>query len=455
MPRRPNILYIFTDQQEARAMSCAANRDIRTPAIDSIAERGVRFEKAYCTFPLCTPSRASMFTGMMPHQIGIDRNGQAIAEDRRLAELGHVLSSNGYECVYGGKWHIPEIAIPDGHGFRRICGFTDWELPKRCAEFILQEHAKPFFLVAAFDNPHNICEWSREQPLPWGPVEKAPPGECPDLPPNFAVSDCEPEALRCEQQALPMYRARAFTPDDWRCYRYAHYRLVEKVDAGIMTILTVLRNTGQDTNTLIIFSSDHGDGMGAHQWNQKSALYEECTRVPLIVAPPGQRTLGRTDSTHLVSNGLDLYPTICDYAGVHMPPGPHGLSLRPVLEAERSNEWRQCVVVETLFDGGLGTHGLMMRTGKYKYCLYSWGKYREQLFDLENDPGEMVNLAGETSCQPELQQHRDMLARWIEETDYRQGTHYAHPRVRPLVPGQEYPSGEGRVRANKGIHPTP
>jgi len=113
MPDRPNILYIFTDQQEAGAMSCAGNRDLRTPAMDSIAERGVRFEKTYCSFPLCTPSRASMFTGMMPHQVGINGNGKPIADEQRGAELGPVLADHGYECVYGGKWHVPELAMPE------------------------------------------------------------------------------------------------------------------------------------------------------------------------------------------------------------------------------------------------------------------------------------------------------------------------------------------------------
>lgn len=216
--------------------------------------------------------------------------------------------------------------------------------------------------------------------------------------------------------------------------------MVEKVDTGLAAILSTLRATEQDANTLIIFSSDHGDGLGAHQWNQKSALYEECTRVPLIVVPPGRTTPARRDSTHLVSNGLDLYATICDYAGAHAAAGRSGLSLRPLLETDASAAWRQELVVETLFDGGLGTSGLMVRTARHKYCVYSWGKYREQLFDLEADPGEMVNLAEERGSQPELQRHRNLLAGWIEETDYRQGAHHAHPQARPLVPGQEYPS---------------
>ncbi|MBI3986696.1 MAG: sulfatase-like hydrolase/transferase [Lentisphaerae bacterium] len=439
MPIQPNILYLFSDQQTAGTLGCDGNRDLRTPALDSLAARGTRFENAYCTFPLCTPSRASMFTGLMPHQLGIERNGQGIPEGLRAAEIAPLLARHGYDCAYGGKWHVPEEAMSAGHGFDSICGFSDWELPGRCVDFIRRPREKPFFLVASFDNPHNICEWSRQQALPWGPVPDCPTGQCPALPPNFAVTAFEPEAVRRENQALLLYRAGTFTPDDWRQYRHAYYRLVEKVDAAIATILGALRESGQEDRTLVIFSSDHGDGAGAHQWNQKCALYEECVRVPLLVAPPGPAPVPGAIAPHLVSEGLDLYPTLCDYAGIQPPEGREGLSLRPLIEGRRGIPWRSAVTVETLFDGGRGTRGLMVRTARHKYTLYSWGKYREQLFDLATDPGEQINLAADPVHRDVLQHHRDLLAQWIERTDYRQGTHYAHPRVRPRVPGQEYP----------------
>lgn len=181
-PDRPDMLYVFTDQQYAGAMSCAGNENLHTPAMDSIAATGVRFENAYCTYPLCTPSRASMFGGRWPHELGITNNGQHINEAFREQELGHLLFSAGCECVYGGKWHVPETAIPNGHGFRSICCLDDAALPNRCREFLESPHDRPFFLVASFDNPHNICEWRCQQNLPWGSV-----GEPPLLPPRCAI----------------------------------------------------------------------------------------------------------------------------------------------------------------------------------------------------------------------------------------------------------------------------
>ena len=441
MADRPNILYIFTDQQYAGAMSCAGNPDLRTPAMDRLAGEGVRFDRAYCSYPLCTPSRAGMFTGMMPHQAGVTDNDMRISPALRPRELGPVLSAAGYECLYGGKWHVPEIAMPEGHGFRTLCGFSDWALADACIEAIRQPRTTPFFLVASYDNPHNICEWSRQMPLPWGPIPEASTPQCPNLPANFAAGPYEPEALHAERGNRPkVLRAGSFTEDDWRHYRHAYFRLIEKVDAEIGRILDALRDAGLDENTLVIFSSDHGDGHGAHQWNQKWTLYEESTRIPFILSLKGRTRAGLSDTEHLVSNTLDLFPTICDYAGATPPEGLLGRSLRPLLEGQET-PWRDHLVAETQFGtsgGGLGTHGRMVRTRRTKYIVYSWGKHREQLFDMDADPGECVNLAVEARCRETLVEHRALLAAWIEATDDRFETHYAHPEALPRLPGQQY-----------------
>lgn len=438
MAERPHIPYIFTDEQYAEAMSCAGNADVRTPAMDRLARSGVCFDPVYCTYPLCTPSRASMFTGMMPHQIGIEGNEQAISIAHRPEELGHLLSSAGYECVYGGKWHIPEISITEGHGFRRISPFSDWDLADRCIEFIRQPHETPFFMVASFDNPHNICEWSRQQTLPWGPIEDVPTDQCPNLSANYAIPAYEPEAIQSERTPRPrsIFRGASLTDDDWR-----HYRLVERVDAEIGRVLDALESEGLMEQTVVIFSSDHGDGLGAHRWDQKSVLYEESVRVPLIVSWKGRTNAGLVDTEHLVSNGLDLYPTVCDYVGAEPPEGLLGRSLRGLAEGREDTRWRDHLVSETRFGaeiGGLGTAGRMVRSARYKYCVYNWGKYREQLFDLKADPGEMLNLAVEAQYRDVLAEHRKLLAMWTERTDDRHAAHEAHPNALPPVPGQEY-----------------
>ncbi len=427
MSERPNILYVFTDQQSASAMSAAGNPDLRTPAMDRLAAEGVRFARAYCSYPLCSPARASMFTGRMPHECGVGRNNQEIDPAIRPQGLGRLLGDAGYDCVYGGKWHVPQIDMPEpnAHGFRRICGFSDLELADACIADLRRrertpaEERRPFFMVASFDNPHNICEWGRSMRLPWGEIGEPPPAaECPPLPPNFLPAPLEPEILRIEQAcnwSLCPYRLRS--PEDWRRLRWAYFRLVERVDREIGRIMDALRETGLADNTVVIFSSDHGDGHGAHQWNQKSCHFEEVVRIPFVIRAPGGRA-GAVESDRLVSNGLDLLPTVCDYAGVPVPAGLRGASLRPIAEGRFPSAWRDQLPIELFFDGGRGynTAGRVLLTARHKYVVYDRGQHREQLFDLTLDPHEMANLAEAPEHRPVLSEHRRRLDAWCAET---------------------------------------
>jgi arylsulfatase A-like enzyme len=419
---RPNILLICTDQQFAGAMSCAGNSDLHTPAMDSLAATGVRFTRTYCTQPLCTPSRASLMTGLMPHQLGVAGNQAGIPAELRPHELGALLAAAGYHCAYGGKWHLPTMSMEADHGFHQTHPFGDADLAGFCADVIRQPRREPFFLVACFDNPHNICEWARNEPLPWGEVPRVPEEECPCLPANFAGMPDEPQLLNWVRGGQPgIHPTAGWSPGLWRHYRHAYYRLCEKVDAELGRILQALRDSGQEQNTVVIFTSDHGDGLGAHGWNQKWALWEEVVRVPLIVSWPGVTSAGEIDDEHLVSNGLDVLPTICDYAGVECPAHAPGANLRPLAEGRPPDTWRDALVTVTNWHAPWderalrNARGRMLRTDRYKYVVYSWGQFREQLFDLQNDPGEMVNLASSARHRPLLLEHRSRLRQWCDE----------------------------------------
>ena len=436
---RPNILYVFTDQQSHDTMSCAGNPEVHTPALDRLASSGVRFTQAYCTYPLCTPSRASMFTGRMPHEVGISTNNQPIDESFRQQELGYLLSANGYECVYGGKWHVPQIAIPEGHGFRSICGFDDVALPYCVRDFLESPHERPFFLVASFDNPHNICEWRRQQNLPWGSIGEVPPiEECPSLPANYAIPPFEPEAVRLISGSDPRLYPLHHSLEQWRRYRWGYYRLVEKVDAHVGQILDALEETGLAENTAVIFSSDHGDAAAGHQLVQKSFLYDEQTHVPFVMRLPASSASGQVYD-HLLSNGLDLYATICDLAGVQLPEGVDGRSVLPLLLQGKDMPWRDHLVAETHWERHR-CDGRMIRSERFKYVAYTWGAYREALYDMQRDPGEMVNLAVRSTYAEVLQEHRELLRAWCSRTGDRfYGHHYSHPDTPFVVPGDEYP----------------
>ena len=165
---RPNIIYIFTDQHTANAMSCAGNPDLHTPNLDRLAAAGIMFQNAYCTAPLSGPSRGAMFTGCYPGTTGLLVNGAPLQESLQTRTLGTLVKNAGYECAYGGKWHVPELDIPDKvRGFDQIYKHSDDGLAEACVEFLSRKHDKPFFLVASYDNPHNICEYARSQNLPY------------------------------------------------------------------------------------------------------------------------------------------------------------------------------------------------------------------------------------------------------------------------------------------------
>ena len=244
---RPNILYIFTDQQFADAMSCAGNPYVKTPAIDLLARRGVRFTKAYCSSPVCSPSRASMFTGLFPHQHGVTVNNTRI--DSSLQEIGiaHLLTRQGYECAYAGKWHLPSGAMrePDlrQHPYRILAGPSDERVSEACAEFFGEKRERPFFLVASYMNPHDICLWAmnkskgyQKYPIPQTPSEQYPP-----LPENFAVPHDEPTVLR--QFYLTRHsEQKLFDVQRWRQYLNAYYWMIETVDADISRMLEALKD---------------------------------------------------------------------------------------------------------------------------------------------------------------------------------------------------------------------
>lgn len=414
--QKPNIVYIFTDQQTATAMSCAGNTDVHTPNMDRLAACGVRFENAYCTAPLSGPSRAAMFTGLYPGTTGMLVNGAPLPDSLHQRTLGSLMEAAGYECAYGGKWHIPLTTIPDGEfGFRQIHPHSDTGLGEACAKFLDQKHERPFFLVASFDNPHNICEYARGQNLPYGNItEPESEDDCPGIPPNFMKNPYDAGVIDFERKkSYTLYPSVDFSVADWRRYRYAYFRLVEKVDAEIGKIVDAIDRNGWWKNTVVIFSSDHGDGTGAHQWNQKSALYEEVANVPLIVTLPGKKHAGSI-ARQLVSNGVDFFATVCDWAGIDLPTGhAHGVSFRSAAESGGTAEATQDhVVCETQFDTS-NTRGWMVRTARYKYVLYDKGSHREQLFDMQTDRGETRNLAVEKAYRPQLQQCRELLHQWL------------------------------------------
>ena len=439
--RRPNILFIMTDQQHAGMMSCAGNKWLKTPSMDRLAASGIRFKRAYACNPVCVPNRFSLQTALMPSAIGMGHNGdsrEATVTDGMVRQsLGRLFKKAGYETVYGGKVHLPrKMKGIQNLGYRNLSSNSRQGLADACAEFIKSGHTRPFFLFASFINPHDICymainDFNRTQGRPimgntdsktceavlnrarkavdiGAFVEK----NCPPLPANHEVPESEPECITRKYTEARSFRAYVrddWTENQWRLHRWTYCRLTEMVDAEIGTVLDALRDAGLEENTLVVFTSDHGDMDSAHKMEHKSVLYEEAVHVPFVMSYKGVIPRGKVDDRHLISNGLDLLPTLCDYAGIKTPGGLHGQSLRALAEAKTPDKWRDFVVCES-------QNGRSLRTDRFKYAIYDSGKNREQLTDLQDDPGEMNNLAGRADYENVLNEHRKLLREWGERT---------------------------------------
>lgn len=417
---KPNILLIITDQQTADAMSCVGNPSLKTPAMDRLAESGVLFSNNYVTQPLCLPWRSSMQTGRYPHEIGTISNGLPIKGEFPL--LGKLVNAAGYDCHYIGKWHIGVSQREAGYpGYEK--GGKDPEKTVHAIKYLKSNHKKPFFLTVSLMNPHNVCQLARADAdgsdLPDGPIAKSPTEleQLPPLPNNFDVPENEPTVLREIQEKSPYhYPTAQWDERTWRQYLWGYYRLVEKVDTQIGQILDALEEGGYAKNTVVIFTSDHGEGVARHHWNQKQILYDQSVKTPFIINWPGHTQ--KRKYTELVSNALDIAPTILELCGSEIPASMPGQSLVPVMMGESPNP-RDYVISETMFARGtrnLGATGRMIRTKTFKYCIYDNGEKREQLFDMINDPGETRNLVMVPEFADELDQHRRLITAWARET---------------------------------------
>jgi len=422
--RRPNVLIITTDQQRVDAMGAGGNKWVKTPHMDALAANGVCFTKSYCPYPFCSPSRAALHTSRMPHEVGVDNNGIAISPS--VPVLGQVFRDAGYDTGYAGKWHFPATYPRKGiRGFEVLSGAIsrpgklayrlDEAVVNATVEFIRRKREKPFLAVASFMNPHDICWPAVEEHRPsaprlsdvWQRYQPPAGAELPPLPANFGYRREMPDFTHTGQR-------EHWDENQWRRYVYTYYRMVEDVDRQVGLVVQAVRDIGQEDNTLIIFASDHGEGLASHGRTGKSTFYEESAAVPLVISWKGVIPAGRMDRDHLVST-LDVLPTMCDYAGVPGPAVMRGRSLRPIIEKPQQ-PGHEYIVSEMTYGPA---RCFMLRTKRYKYMVFpdADGQKLEMLFDMGTDPDEMKNLAGQAAVAAELDRHRKLLAEWNKLTE--------------------------------------
>ncbi len=454
---KPNLLFLWTDEQRADTLGAYGNRGFRVPSLNRLASESVVFERAYVAQPVCTPSRSCVMTGLWPHQNGCVHNN--IPLPAAVKTLPELLDDAAYQTAYMGKWHLgDEIfaqhgfeewkAIEDGyaryysrdrdralrsayHSFLESCGYKPNDrnvftrdfasklplehskpsfLANEASRFLLRNRREPWMLYVNFLEPH----------MPFSSVlndlhseQEAP------LPPNYPgiPETPEPEWYRRRREAL--LRARTEGEDlrtraGFQRIARNYAGLCSLVDQAVGRILWALEASGQAENTIIVFTSDHGDMMGAHSLIAKQVMYEEAVRVPLLLRAPFLKQ--QPQRIRRPVGHIDLVPTLLELFGNRRAAEPlPGRSLLPLLpEAPRADgnvflEWHKDVN-----DSGEGPNGrtVVSRDG-YKLVVYDTDTCL--LFDHNKDPLEMNNVHGRPEYAAIQRRLRRDLDRWRRE----------------------------------------
>ena len=459
-----NVVVIITDQLAMDVFSCMGNPYISTPHLDRFVKEGYLFDRAYCANPVSVPSRYAILTGTMPSTIGMDNNHNQfnpVPEEILKGSIGNRMKELGYATYYAGKTHIPTIEggkvnDPKVYGFDHRLAPKDPEgrdeAVQACVEMIRAHQDTPFFLYLSLINPHDICylpiieyQVANDRvtevisdkhahtrivkgilgdqlgfPTPYENIARF---NYPPVPDNFGEQPAPqkekkvkaPNVSNREEESKAAQLAKAFkekfgdhtgfaqfnyTEADWRKYRYLYFRLVEIIDAQVGTMMQALEESGLDKNTLVVFTSDHGEMNASHRRSTKGIYYEEAIRIPFIFRWKDVIPAGKSDHSHLVSNGLDLGPTLLDYAGATKSETMRGMSVKPIIEG-KNPPWRDCLLVEG------ASMWCVMFDGHYKYVKQK-ARGEEFVFDQNKDPGEIYPMENKTL----INRGREVMNEW-------------------------------------------
>jgi arylsulfatase len=427
---RPNILWYCTDQQRFDTIAALGNKYVRTPTVDKLVEEGVSFINTYCQSPICTPSRSSFMTGLYPSRAHNTRNGNATFNHPPL--VSKVIADSGYDCGMIGKFHLlssgyrTEPRLDDGFSFWKFSHAPrdDWEQGHDYADWVKEqggdldemrnspERVRPHLHQTKWstDMAIEFIDQERDGGQPWmlniniydphppfiPPAEYAKEFKAEDMPgPYFKESDL----VQQEKLSVCDFQGEIKTPEDHDAHQAQayYYAMIAQIDDQFARLLQHLENTGQKDNTLIVFTSDHGETLGDHGLMWKGCrFYEGLVKVPLIISYPKDFKSG------IVAEGLvelfDMSATLLEVAGVVIPEHFQGKSLMPVLKGDNDGqhirEAVRCEYFDALdphFTGGSGTFATMYREGQYKLSMYH-DKGLGELYDLGKDPWEFDNL---------------------------------------------------------------
>ena len=454
---RPNILFIMTDDHAAHAMSCYGSRINTTPHLDRIAQGGMRFDNCFCTNSICGPSRATILTGTYNHVNGMTTLDSR--HDNRQLNFAKLLQGVGYQTAIVGKWHLGQGPAhwPTGFDYYNILqgqgpyfdpemvcngdkvqyeGYTTDIITDLSLDWLrARDKERPFCLLYHHKAPHR----------PWEPDEKhAHLYEDEDVPePETFDDDYQNRAAAAGAAKMRVDRdlnatdlkrpvPAGLSPEEEKKWKYQRYikdylRCVAAVDDNVGRVLDYLDAEGIADDTIVVYTSDQGFFLGDHGWYDKRFMYEESLRMPFLIRYPRAIAAGSV-STDMILN-VDFAPTFLDYAGVAMPDSFQGRSMRPVLAGRTPDDWQTAMYYRYWMH--LAHHHVYahygVRTLRYKLIYYyadalgQAGALDEpkepewELFDLEKDSCELVNVYRDPAYAEVVRQLRGELRRLQEK----------------------------------------
>jgi arylsulfatase A-like enzyme len=442
--KRPlNVLFLMSDDMRPELASYNSRFNVHSPNIDALGAHGVRFDRNYCQFPLCNPSRSSLFTGHLPRETNVLGNNTAVVKEHpEWTTLPHLFRENGYTTLRSGKlfhaglddpqaWtifdgdvesmhpttegtkmNVPRVQIPmpsgalpalpqdneraahsdqilvlEGNGE----GAGDYLVADLAIKFLNQVAAdpdKPFFVGCGFSKPHSPPQAPQHFFDMYDPAKiQLPPdfAAWPTVPPGFPKAAIRP-------RNADLFIGRGASEAEAKQVIRAYLASISWADWNLGRVVAELERLKLRDNTVIVFVADHGYQLGEKgKWSKAGSLFEGGTRVPLIIDMPGAKGNGRA-CTRLVQS-LDLYRTLCELAGLEVPAGVEGSSLVPLLEDPRGTNW-DSRAYSIWSEDGKTIHGTAVRTEQWRYAEF--GKDAAtgaMLFDVHADPMELTNLA--------------------------------------------------------------
>jgi N-acetylglucosamine-6-sulfatase len=443
--QRPNIVFVLVDDLRWDELSCTGHPFARTPHIDRVAREGARFRNAFCTTPLCSPSRACILTGQYAHHHGIVDNTNRSAASHKLITFPALLQATGYETAFVGKWHMGNDDTPrpgfdewlalkgqgtssdpavnhNGKQAQRT-GYTTDVLNEHALAFVRRERDKPFCLFLAHKALHpeviqfddgSISDPGAGKFVPAPRHEKRYADAA--VPRRLNVLDTlegKPALQRKIGDLPPLSRTTGTSDETVR----DRQRMLAAVDEGVGQLLDALAESSRLDDTVFVFTSDHGYWYGEHGLSVERRLaYEEAARIPLLVRYP--RRVERGALIDGMALTIDFAPTLLDMAGVKPQAKFDGRSFAPLLDGKQPADWRRDFLIEyftdTVFPRVYKLGYQAVRTERYKYIRYLELEGMDELYDLHADPYEMHNRIADAALRDELDDLKRRLTRLLE-----------------------------------------